>query len=98
MDSDKIVKLLEYITKRYDVVIGEQAIYTRLYPKDKCIFFQGNSLSEKLEKLCEKLLSKDRSLIEIANQLGYSDQSALARAYKACRGKTLLQFKNESKV
>lgn len=56
MDNDKIVKLLEYITKRYDVVIGEQAIYTRLYPKDRCIFFQGNSLSEKLEKLCDKLL------------------------------------------
>lgn len=56
MDSDKIVKLLEYISKRYDVVIGEQAIYTRLYPKDRCIFFQGNSLSENLEKLCDKLL------------------------------------------
>ena len=55
-------------------------------------------LDEERMQLCEKLLSKDRSLIEIANQLGYSDQSALARAYKACRGKTLLQFKNESKV
>ena len=56
MDNDKIVKLLEYITKRYDVVIGEQAIYTRLHPKDKCIFIQGNILGETLEKLCKKLL------------------------------------------
>ena len=55
-------------------------------------------LDEERMQLCEKLLSKDRSLIQIANQLGYSDQSALARAYKACRGKTLLQFKNESKA
>lgn len=43
--------------------------------------------------LCEKLLAKDISLIEIANQLGYSDQSALARAFKSSKGLTLLKYK-----
>lgn len=47
---------------------------------------------------CEKMLAKDCSLTDIANQLGYSDQSALVRAYKAFSGKTLLQFKNEMKL
>jgi AraC-like DNA-binding protein len=40
---------------------------------------------------CEKLLLKDLHLTDIALQLGYSDQSALARAYKAYKGDTLLQ-------
>lgn len=77
MNSDKVVKLLEYITKRYDVVIGEQAIYTRLYPKGSCIFIQGNILSETLEKLCKKLLkysSKQfkEGLEEILNEQIYN--------------------------
>lgn len=44
---------------------------------------------------CEKLLQKALSLTEIAMQLGYSDQSALARAYKAYTGQTLLQAKKK---
>lgn len=47
---------------------------------------------ERMEQ-CERLLQKELSLTEIAMQLGYSDQSALARAYKASRGQTLLQQK-----
>ena len=47
--------------------------------------------------MCEKLLVKNVSLIEIANELGYSDQSALARAFKVYKGVTLLQFKQSLK-
>lgn len=46
-------------------------------------------------KRCEKLLTDQISLSEIALQLGYSDQSALARAYKKFKGQTLLQRKKE---
>lgn len=46
-------------------------------------------------KYAEKLLQNKLSLSDIANELGYSDQSALARAYKAYRGKTLLQAKRD---
>lgn len=42
---------------------------------------------------CENLLLHHLSLTEIALELGYSDQSALARAYKASRGHTLLERK-----
>lgn len=42
---------------------------------------------------CEKLLAKGDALTDIARQLGYSDQSALARAYKANTQQTLLQAK-----
>ena len=44
-------------------------------------------------KRCEILLSQNESLTAIADQLGYSDQSALARAYKNLTGQTLLTRK-----
>ncbi|WOE42166.1 AraC family transcriptional regulator [Acinetobacter chinensis] len=46
-------------------------------------------------KRCEQLLVDDASLTDIAMRLGYSDQSALARAYKAYAGQTLLQRKQQ---
>lgn len=46
---------------------------------------------------CDKLLLKGVAFSEIARQLGYSDQSALARAYKRVRGETLLQQKQRLK-
>nr|WP_174506643.1 AraC family transcriptional regulator [Acinetobacter sp. Marseille-Q1620] len=42
---------------------------------------------------CESLLKQGMGLTDIALELGYSDQSALARAYKAASGQTLLQKK-----
>lgn len=48
-------------------------------------------------KRCEQLLSEDMSLSELADQLGYSDQSALARAYKTATGQTLLSRKKQLK-
>ena len=47
-------------------------------------------------KRCEILLSQNESLTAIADQLGYSDQSALARAYKNLTGQTLLTRKINS--
>ena len=44
---------------------------------------------------CEHLLRQNVSLSDIAQLLGYSDQSALARAYKACTGQTLLKRKQQ---
>ena len=49
-------------------------------------------------KRCEQLLLQNNSLTDIAMQLGYSDQSALARAYKAYSGQTLLQRKQQLKA
>ena len=46
-------------------------------------------------KRCEQLLLQTMSFTEIAMCLGYSDQSALARAYKAYSGQTLLQRKQQ---
>ena len=46
---------------------------------------------------CEQLLQDQRYLTDIAMKLGYSDQSALARAYKAYSGQTLLQKKQQLK-
>lgn len=48
-------------------------------------------LEEERMKRCEILLQQKMALTDIAEQLGYSDQSALARAYKASTGQTLLQ-------
>lgn len=44
---------------------------------------------------CEQLLRQSLSLSDIARCLGYSDQSALARAYKSATGQTLLQRKKQ---
>ena len=44
---------------------------------------------------CEVLLAQNENLTYIAEQLGYSDQSALARAYKNQTGRTLLKRKKE---
>lgn len=53
----------------------------------------GTSFKQILEtermKRCELLLQQGLSLSQIAEQLDYSDQSALARAYKAATGQTL---------
>ena len=55
----------------------------------------GTSFKQLLDmeriKRCELLLPQKLSLTEIASQLGYSDQSALARAYKAHCGQTLTE-------
>lgn len=48
-------------------------------------------------KRCEQLLQQQLGFMQIAAQLGYSDQSALARAYKAYTGQTLLQRKQQLK-
>lgn len=44
-------------------------------------------------KRCDALLKSGTALTDIAFELGYSDQSALARAYKTLTGQTLLQKK-----
>lgn len=54
-------------------------------------------LEEERMQRCEVLLMQDKDLTDIALQLGYSDQSALARAYKAFSGQTLLQKKQQLK-
>jgi AraC-like DNA-binding protein len=55
---------------------------------------QGSSFKKILEqeriKRCDILLQHGSSLSDIAEQLDYSDQSALARAYKAATGQTLV--------
>lgn len=62
---------------------------------------QDTSFKKLLEgermKRCEQLLAQQISLTEIAFKLGYSDQSALARAFKAYRGQTLLARKKALK-
>lgn len=62
---------------------------------------QGSSFKKLLEqeriKRCESLLHQPLGLTEIAQQLDYSDQSALARAYKAATGRTLLQYRKQLK-
>ena len=59
----------------------------------------GTSFKKLLEqqriKRCELLLQKGLGLTEIAEQLDYSDQSALARAYKAATGQTLLERRKQ---
>ena len=60
---------------------------------------QRTSFKQLLEtermKRCEQLLLQKLSFTDIAAQLGYSDQSALARAYKSYSGQTLLVRKKQ---
>lgn len=52
-------------------------------------------LEQARSKRCEQLLQQGCPIIDIAEQLGYSDQSALARAFKQQMGCTLLQYKRQ---
>ena len=54
-------------------------------------------LEQERMQRCKYLLRQQRSFTDIALDLGYSDQSALARAYKAYSGYTLLQQKQQLK-
>ncbi|ANF81112.1 AraC family transcriptional regulator [Acinetobacter sp. NCu2D-2] len=54
-------------------------------------------LEQERIKRCEQLLEQNYSFVEIAELLDYSDQSALARAYKAATGMTLLARKKQMK-
>lgn len=49
-------------------------------------------------KRCDVLLQQKMSLSEVALALGYSDQSALARAYKTATGQTLLVRRQQLKL
>ena len=49
-------------------------------------------------KRCDILLQQKMSLSEVALALGYSDQSALARAYKTATGQTLLVRRQQLKL
>lgn len=62
---------------------------------------EGSSFKQVLDaermKRCEQLLQQGVAFTDIAQQLGYSDQSALARAYKASARQTLMQRKKQLK-
>ncbi len=92
------LKLKEQAPKIEDVA-QELHISTRTLQRqlsDLGTSFKKIVESERMKR-CEFLLSGDIQLSEIAMRLGYSDQSALARAYKAYSGQTLLEKKQDLK-
>ena len=92
------LKLKEQAPKIEDVA-QELHISTRTLQRqlsDLDTSFKKIVESERMKR-CEFLLSGDIQLSEIAMRLGYSDQSALARAYKAYSGQTLLEKKQDLK-
>ncbi|WP_179999876.1 AraC family transcriptional regulator [Acinetobacter sp. YH12239] len=64
--------------------------------KDRGTSFKRILEQERMSQ-CERLLNQGQELTDIAVQLGYSDQSALARAFKMYNGITLLQYKKQLK-
>lgn len=92
------LKLKEQAPKIEDIA-HELNISTRTLQRQLNDF--GTSFKKIVEiermKRCELLLESDLQLTDIAMRLGYSDQSALARAYKAFSGQTLLQKKHQLK-
>ena len=83
-----------------------EQIANELHVSARTLQRQLNDLSSAFKKIvevermkrCDQLLQQDMQLTDIAMQLGYSDQSALARAYKAYSGHTLLQRKQQLKA
>lgn len=56
MNSDKAIKLLEYITKICDVVLSDHSMTSILYPTDKIIHIEDTSLDRIIERFCMELL------------------------------------------
>lgn len=92
----------EYLRLKQDVPKIED-LADELYLSVRTLQRQLNSVNSSFKQIveiermkrCEKLITDQISLSEIAVQLGYSDQSALARAYKKFKGQTLLQRKKQ---
>jgi len=98
-------KLAEYLrvkeqTPKIEWLADELHVSVRTLQRQ--LYEQETSFKKLLEtermKRCEQLLLQTKSFTEIAMCLGYSDQSALARAYKAYSGQTLLQRKQQLKT
>lgn len=77
-------------------------LYTSVRTLQRQLAEADSSFKKVLEiermKRIEQLLLQPLSLLDIALQLGYSDQSALARAYKSYTGQTLLQRRKALKL
>lgn len=77
-------------------------LYTSVRTLQRHLAEEESSFKKVLEierlKRIEQLLLQPLSLLDIALQLGYSDQSALARAYKSYTGQTLLQRRKALKL
>lgn len=95
-------KLAEYLrvneqTPKIEWLADELHVSVRTLQRQ--LYEQETSFKKLLEtermKRCEQLLLQTMSFTKIAMCLGYSDQSALARAYKAYSGQTLLQRKQQ---
>ena len=98
------MRVAEYLRVQNSVPKIEQ-IANELHVSARTLQRQLNDLNSSFKKIvetermkrCEQLLQQDMQLTDIAMQLGYSDQSALARAYKAYSGQTLLHRKQQLK-
>mgnify|MGYP003498242012 CR=1 FL=1 len=105
LDQHIYMRVAEYLRQKNSVPKIEQ-IANELHVSARTLQRQLNDLDSSFKKIveaermkrCEQLLQQDMSLTDIAMQLGYSDQSALARAYKAYSGQTLLQKKQQFKI
>jgi len=104
LDQQLHMRVAEYLRLQNKVPKIEQ-IATALHISSRTLQRQLNHRNLSFKKIveiermkrCEQLLLQNMSLTEIAISLGYSDQSALARAYKAYSGQTLLQRKQQLK-
>jgi hypothetical protein len=56
MNSDKAIELLEYITKKYDVVLSEHSMTTILYPKATTIHVKDRTFDRIIERFCRELV------------------------------------------
>ncbi len=92
----------EYLRQRQqapkiETIAAEMLLSVRTLQRQ--LKLQNSSFKKILEQArmqrCQDLLAHNASLSEIAQQLGYSDQSALARAYKQHSGQTLLKTKHD---
>lgn len=104
LDQHIHMRVAEYLRVQNSVPKIEQ-IANELHVSARTLQRQLNDLNSSFKKIvemermkrCDQLLQQDTQLTDIATQLGYSDQSALARAYKAYSGQTLLHRKQQLK-
>lgn len=94
--------IADYIVQHEDIpklaqVAAEMQMSTRSL--QRYLQQQGTSFKSVIEsermKMCDKWLVQGIPFFDLALRLGYSDQSALARAYKTSTGQTLLARKRQ---
>jgi AraC family transcriptional regulator, melibiose operon regulatory protein len=105
--NDRLKKIFSYINENYaaQLTLKDISDYINLSRSECCRFFKnalGQNLFQyiinfKVNKSIELLLNTDKSIAEIANEVGFNSQSYYTKCFTSLKNKTPNNMRNEYK-